>query len=67
MLAVAANVVVIVVIAAAVINAIAIVPIAVIVRAFVLRHPIVLSLCRLVVAHCFASFAGIFVANLSFG
>jgi uncharacterized membrane protein YjgN (DUF898 family) len=41
--------------------------IAVVALAFVLCHPLVLLLCRLVVACCFASVAGIFVARSSFG
>jgi hypothetical protein len=44
-----------------------IVPTAVIALAFMLRHPLVLSLRRLVVACCFASVAGIFAARPSFG
>jgi hypothetical protein len=44
-----------------------IVPVAVIVLAFVLRRPLVLLSRRLVVACCFASVAGIFAAHPSFG
>jgi hypothetical protein len=44
-----------------------IVPVAVIALEFVLRRPLVLSSCRLVVACCFTSVAGIFTARPSFG
>jgi hypothetical protein len=67
MLATAADVVVIVVIVAAVTNAVVIVPIAIVLLAFVLHRPLILSLRRLVVVYCFASVAGIFTAHPSFG
>ncbi len=67
MLAAAANVVVLVNVVGAVIVSDGIVPVAVIVLAFVLRHPLVLSLHRLVVACCFASATGIFAMHPSFG
>jgi hypothetical protein len=57
----------IVIIVGTVINADVIVPIAVIVLAFMLRRPLVLLSHRLVVACCFASVAGIFAARPSFG
>jgi hypothetical protein len=57
----------VVIVVGAVIVADVIVPIAVIALAFVLRHPLVLSLRRLVIACCFASVAGIFTAHPTFG
>jgi hypothetical protein len=65
MLATTAKVVVVVIVVGAVIVAVVIVPIAVVALAFVLRHPLVLLLRRLVVASCFASV--IFVAHPSLG
>jgi hypothetical protein len=63
MLTTTANVVVLVNVVGAVIVGNGIVPVAVVVLAFVLRHPLVLSSRRLVVACCFASVAGIFAAD----
>ncbi len=56
-----------VIVVGAVIAADIIVPVAVIVLAFVLCHPLVLLLRQLVVACCFASVAGIFAARPSYG
>ncbi len=67
MLATTANVVVLVIVVGAVIVGYGIVPVAVVVLASMLRHPLVILLCRLVVAYCFASVAGIFAACPSFG
>jgi hypothetical protein len=67
MLVAAADIVVIVMVVGAVIVAVVIVPIAVVALAFMLRHPLVLFLRRLVVACYFASVAGIFAARPSFG
>ncbi len=67
MLAAAANVVVVLIDVGAVIVGNVIVPVAVVVLAFVLRHPLVLLLRWLVVACCFDFVAGIFVACPSFG
>jgi hypothetical protein len=68
MLAAAANiivVVVVVVVVAAVTITIGVIPIAVVALAFILRHPLVLSLHWLVVACCFASFICIFATRIS--
>ncbi len=67
MLAAAANVVVLVIVVGTVIVGDGIVPVAVVVLAFVLHHPLVLLSRWLVVACCFASVAGIFAARPSFG
>jgi hypothetical protein len=67
MLDAAANVVVIAFIVVTITVAVVIIPVAVVVLAFVLHHPLVLLLHRLVVACCFASVAGIFAACPSFG
>jgi hypothetical protein len=56
-----------VIVVGAVIVADVIVPLAVIALAFVLRCPLILLLCQLVIACCFASVAGIFTAHPSFG
>jgi hypothetical protein len=67
MLAATTNLVVFVIVVSAVIVGNCIVPVAVVVLAFVLRHPLVLSSRWLVAACCFASVAGIFAARPSFG
>jgi hypothetical protein len=67
MLATAANVVVLVIVVGAVTVSNDIDPVAVVVLVFVLRHPLILSLRRLVVACCFASVAGIFARYPTFG
>jgi hypothetical protein len=61
------NIVVIAIIIAAVTIAVIIVPVAVVALAFMLRCPLVLSSCNLVVACCFYSVTGIFAAHPSFG
>jgi hypothetical protein len=67
MLAATADIFVVVIVVCAVIVPIVIVPIAVIALVFVLRRPLVLLSCQLVVACCFASVNGIFPAHPSFG
>jgi hypothetical protein len=67
MLAATADVVVVVIVVGAVIVADIIIPIAVIVLAFELRHPLVLLSCQLFIVCCFDSVAGIFAAPPSFG
>jgi hypothetical protein len=57
----------VVIVVGAVIIADVIVPVAVVVLAFVLRCPLVLLLCQLAVACCFASVAGIFATRPSVG
>jgi hypothetical protein len=58
--------VVVVIVVGAVIVADVIVPLAVVALAFVLRRPLVLSSCRLVVVCCFTTVTGIFAARPSF-
>ncbi len=67
MLAATANIVAVVLVVASVTIAVVIVPIAVIALAFMLHHPLVLLLRRLVVSCCFPSVAGIFATRPSFG
>jgi hypothetical protein len=62
-----ADIFVVVIVVGAVIIVVVIVPVAVVALSFMLRHPLVLSLCWLVVASCFAYVAGIFAARPSFG
>jgi hypothetical protein len=67
MLATAADVIVVVIVVSAVIVAVVIVPVTVVALAFVLCRPLVLSSCRLVVACCFTSVAGIYAVRPSSG
>ncbi len=66
-LAATAELFVVVIVVGAVIVTIVILPVAVVALVFVLRRPLVLLLCQLVVISCFASIAGIFAAHPSSG